>query len=183
MENQRYKEVHKFLESFGVEVELYPTIPSRDKQIRLIKMLIEEVYELAQALGLTDFLNNHVQENFIKKHITVPKKKGEIKIEEVADALIDIDVVRLNGIAFFGLGIDEFELFKEVMRANNTKKVTEAQIEKAVRYYKEEKGVDITVKADPYSDKFVLLYPDGKIAKSPMFEQPDLKSIISKYDG
>ena len=77
-------------------------------------------------------------------------------IVEVADALSDLTYVVNGSYLEFGLGDLQEELFDEVQRSNMSK-------------------LD--------ADGNVLYHPNGKVKKSDLFSEPDLKSIIDRLNN
>lgn len=115
-----------------VEKFLKPTMLLHDSGIksdinvqtkeRLIKMLLEEVFELAAGLGTPAMLTyfNTVDDQFAE--YKVEDNNGKYNAIEVLDALVDIEVVLHNATVLCGLTKYYDKAFDIVMQ-NNMKKV------------------------------------------------------------
>lgn len=94
MEVSNFEKVGDFMDAFGQEVLIYPTLPSIETSSLRLALIDEEVQELRDGLAKRDLL-------------------------EIADALTDILYV-VYGTAH-ACGIDVDECFHEVHRSNMTK--------------------------------------------------------------
>ena len=107
------KEFHK---AFGHPVETVPTLGSVELRMLRTKLLIEEVLELATALGLNVVCN--VIDGV--SHVAIEENKNLVPdIVEVADALGDIRYVTDGANLCFGLPAEE--ILNEIHRSNMSK--------------------------------------------------------------
>lgn len=108
--------VRDFMLQAGQNVESSPAFPDQKTRILRVKLLLEEVLELAEASG--------VEVTFSDRKIESTKQlefqaSGDIDLVEVADALTDIDYVNVG--AALAYGIDLEPCHEEVHDSNMSK--------------------------------------------------------------
>ena len=144
----------EFHEAFGHPVRDTPQAIGRDEAILALALIEEEFWELAEALfpgSKEQYLYAHDVGNVLTEEIT---RYGhayhyEPNLIEVADALADLDVV-VNG-AGIRHGFDMQALSREVFSSNMSK-------------------LD--------ADGKPIYHPNGKIAKSSLFKEPDIAGAL-----
>jgi predicted HAD superfamily Cof-like phosphohydrolase len=115
------KNVREFMQKAGQDTPDVLTIPDEATRILRVKILLEEVFEYADAMGvgiaarsagdkLAVLLNDDTVEFAIK---------GDVDLVEVADAIADVDYIN-NGNAI-AMGIDMEPIKVEVQRSNMSK--------------------------------------------------------------
>lgn len=108
--------VEEFHKAFGHPVETVPFLGNTELRILRTKLLLEEVLELATALGLNVVCN--VIDGV--SHIAIEENKDLVPdIVEAADALGDIRYVTDGANLCFGLPAEE--IFNEIHRSNMSK--------------------------------------------------------------
>lgn len=118
--------VKEFHDAFGHPVEQRPTVPSRE-QIRLrVRMLAEELCELAEAAGVRLELRSHVipsetgvgADAFVSV-TDVPGSRPMVDLVECADALGDLRYLVDGGNLIFGFPGEQ--VLAEIHRSNMSK--------------------------------------------------------------
>lgn len=154
------EQVKLFMELMGQDVPSVPTIPSQAIQQLRFGLIDEENKELADAAAAGD-------------------------IVEVADALCDILYVAFGACLAYGFSPELMtELFTEVQRSNMSKICPSIQnAAKTVARY-EDQFPEIPIYYKPVGDgRFtVVRASDGKVLKSINYSEPDLKTILLKYN-
>lgn len=115
------KNVVDFMSAAGQTIRNSPQDISEQEKILRVRLLIEEVLELAEASGVDIFMEDEYEMN--KRFISMKKLNfscsKSFDIVGVADALADIDYVN-NGAAC-SYGIDLEPIKDEVQRSNMSK--------------------------------------------------------------
>lgn len=115
--------VKEFMLAAGQDCPVAPTIPPDDVRKLRIKLILEELLELADASGYDLMVTAKDSTGFIKTKLEIDKIEfepaGEPDIVEVADGCCDLlFVVFGSGLAY---GLDLEPLFNEVSSSNATK--------------------------------------------------------------
>jgi predicted HAD superfamily Cof-like phosphohydrolase len=144
----------EFHTAFKHPVRSNPTTLSREEATLALALIEEEFWELAEALfpGCKEqYLNSHDADKVLSQEIAQYPAAYyyDPDLIEVADAVADLDVV-VNG-AGIRHGFDMQALSREVFSSNMSK-------------------LDADGKA--------IYHPSGKIAKSPLFREPDIAGAL-----
>jgi len=161
--------VKDFMKTFGQATPDKPEIPAGSIRALRVKLLLEEVLELAEASGISveDFNGEKLDLKRIQLRALNNSNNDKVDLVGVADALADIDYVNQGAAIAFGLNLEPFS--DEVHRSNMTKLWKETELEEArANFYQ------IT----PVGDKYLVKRDDGKVVKSPSYEQADLKKVL-----
>jgi predicted HAD superfamily Cof-like phosphohydrolase len=114
------KNVREFMQKAGQDTPDVLTIPDEATRILRVKILLEEVFEYADAMGVgiynksTGAAKDNVNDDTVEFVI-----KGDVDLVEVADAIADVDYIN-NGNAI-AMGIDMEPVKVEVQRSNMSK--------------------------------------------------------------
>lgn len=144
--------VVEFHEAFGAPVAWHPTHIPRERQLLRLKLILEELIELADALGFVLMQSVNDVNKFEFLHREAGGYTTSVDLVEVADALTDIRYVTDGACVEFGLPGEK--LLREVHRSNMSKLGDDGK---------------------------PILREDGKILKGPNFTPPDLRTIIELY--
>ena len=156
-------------------------IPSiEDRKLRL-KLIFEELTELAEAYGLEKTFQNIVKKLIYEKELSIEECRDtkEFNKTEALDALCDLSVVVNGGYCVSGFTDIVEEAYEETMRSNMSKFCYSLDEALATVANKE----DWTYKQVVVSDKIIyaiLRKEDGKIMKSPSFYKPDYSKFFDK---
>ncbi|HAR20642.1 MAG TPA: hypothetical protein DCR46_08265 [Cytophagales bacterium] len=146
-----------------------------DRKLRL-KLIFEELTELAEAYGLEKTFQELVQKELSIEECKDTKEFDKI---EALDALCDLSVVVNGGYCVSGFTDIAEEAYEETMRSNMSKfcySLDEALVTVANKE-------DWTYKQVVVDDKIIyaiLRKEDGKIMKSPAFYKPDYSKFFDK---
>jgi predicted HAD superfamily Cof-like phosphohydrolase len=112
--------VKEFMVKAGQATPDKPIVPDVATRILRVKLLLEEVLELAEASGIeiSKTSNNPLITSTDDLSIR-DNPYSTINLVEVADALTDIDYVNLGAAIAYGLDLEPFQ--KEVQRSNMSK--------------------------------------------------------------
>lgn len=143
-----YERVKEFHEVFSHPVAESPVVPTDDRLVLRLALILEEAIELADALGFSTYDIKDSADYML--NVIGPRVYEEnVDIVAVADALGDLEYV-VNGAAL-EMGINLPEIVKEVHRSNMTKLGPDGK-----PIYRE----------------------DGKILKGEGYEPPQLEKIL-----
>lgn len=152
-EPRALNQVAEFHRTFHHPILPEPAIPSEERCRLRVNLLEEELKELRRAIEDRD-------------------------LEEIADALCDLQYVLSGAVLEFGLGNKFKELFDEVQRSNMSKSCkTEAEAEATMKYYRDARGFESYMKKE---DDHYLVFRKGdhKTLKSINYSPADLKGIL-----
>lgn len=165
---QEQNNVKEFMRTFGQATPDKPIIPDVMARGLRVKLLLEEVLELAEASGV---LVRHdgaiISSNTASLNLEV---SGDVDLVGVADALADIDYVNQGAAVAYGLNLEPFQT--EVHRSNMTKLWKKEELNVA-----EANGYEIIPKDN---GNYLVKNKDGKVVKSPSYSKADLKSVLEK---
>lgn len=144
--------VREFNQMTGNIHDRTPHVPHITKQFLGENLILEELAELAESYRRTDLI-------------------------EIADALGDLLYVVLWNADLCGIDLEP--VFNEVHRSNMTKLWTLSEIEEVKR----EPGSTVVAVSDVHlTDRhrraFVVKRADGKVIKSPSYEQANIAAIV-----
>jgi predicted HAD superfamily Cof-like phosphohydrolase len=123
--DKRQTSVKEFMEAAGQTVPKVPVIPSIKDRILRVKLLLEEVFELAEASEVDICIGNLQisSENFTYKDMDY----GEVDLVAVADALADISYVNDGAGLCFGLDMEPID---DAVHAANMRKFAEGSFKR-----------------------------------------------------
>lgn len=158
------EKVKEFMDVFGQDCPSKPTIPDVKTRILRVKLLLEEVLELADASGvkIIDSLGNEFSTKRFKSQdgidiVENPQKSPDII--EIADALADISYVNYGAANAYGIDIHPVE--QEVHDSNMTKLFSHDEIQSLDRG-----SYDIVQVTE---NRYLVKNLDGKVQKSPSY--------------
>lgn len=159
---------------FGQDCPDIPTIPDINTRILRVKLLLEEVLELAEASGveIIDTFNAPLDTSSIKTNKIKFKEieNSTTSLVGVADALADISYVNYGAANAYGINIEPIE--EEVHRSNMTKLFSSDEISKL-----DQNNFKITKIRD---NQFLVKSLDGKVQKSPSYSPADIDTLLTK---
>lgn len=183
------EQVKGFMQLFGQNCPDKPTQVDEATAKLRAKLILEEAFEtITQGLGLSIILRQHhdcvvIAEGTLSEWLVKPEsvsfqKRKEVDLAMLADGLADSAYVSEFGTAV-ATGID-LEPVQNIVHESNMKKAwTQEDLEEAKSLYP-------TARVEAYSrDLFRLVREDGKIIKSPRFEDPKeaIKAEIERQQG
>lgn len=119
----RQTKIRKWMQAVGQEAPDCPVWPDNITKHLRLRLLLEEVLELAEALGthVVARKKNHALTIDDLYYITQPAKIENLDeaLTEVADALADISYVNYGAANAFGIDMEPIE--DEVQRSNDSK--------------------------------------------------------------
>jgi predicted HAD superfamily Cof-like phosphohydrolase len=148
-------DVREFMETFGQEVPVKPTLPDEKTRVLRARLIYEEAMETVRALGCDLVARGHDGED-VSASFSIEAGDHPVDMVGIADGCADILVVT-HGCAL-ACGIDIYPVFNEVHRSNMSKLWTN-----------EETG-----------EKEVRKREDGKVLKSPDYSPADVKGELFK---
>lgn len=158
------------MRTFGQDVPTAPIVPDEKTRILRVKLLLEEVLELAEASGVQVFANNDILQKDAYQMTVV----GGADIVAVADALTDIDYVNLGAASAYGINLEPCQT--EVHHSNMTKLWSSVDLEQIGEHQKRD-GVIYTIQSVGRG-QFLVKRPDGKVVKSPSYRPANLKAVL-----
>src|SRR6188508_90212 len=139
--NNQIDQVSLFQRVFGDEVNELGTIPSVDKRKLRLKLIFEELSELAEAYGLDKYFTDYCKEYFDNKDCMFddPVDTHKYNPTEALDAICDLLVVVYGGACINGHSSIINEAFDETMRSNMSKscKTLDQALYTIAQYHKE----------------------------------------------
>ncbi len=170
--NKTLKSVQQFHEVFNHPVGEKPRTINSERGVLRLNLILEELGELAIALGLQIEYKTLLSEKLNKSYITMDISK----IEQL-DAYADLQYV-LNG-AILESGMQNIfdEAFALVHESNMTKVcITEEQAVSTVKWYTEQ-GIECYYEL---VDKYFIVYrtEDNKILKAVSYKPVNLKRLL-----
>lgn len=104
--------VAHMMRKFGQPVPMHPTIPVGSTRVLRARLLLEEVLELIEAMGI-DVLPQHLHDGKLTfEGVILTESNREPDIEKVADGCADVSVVNTGTMIAFG--ISDVDLLREV---------------------------------------------------------------------
>jgi predicted HAD superfamily Cof-like phosphohydrolase len=166
--------VKEFMKVFGQDCPDIPTIPDINTRILRVKLLLEEVLELAEASGveIIDTFNAPLDTSSIKTNKIKFKEieNSATSLVGVADAIADISYVNYGAANAYGINIEPIE--EEVHRSNMTKLFSLDEISKL-----DQNNFKITKISD---NQFLVKALDGKVQKSPSYSSANIDILLNK---
>jgi predicted HAD superfamily Cof-like phosphohydrolase len=167
--------VKEFMRTFDQECPNKPTVPDPNTRVLRIKLLLEEVLELAEASGVEITVGNDwiIDTHAIKHGIFSFKTNSEnVDLVGVADAIADISYVNYGAANAYGIDIKPIE--DEVHDSNMSKLFTNEETDQI-------NNDNFTIKAVRLAGKaFLVKNEDGKVQKSPSYTPANVKKYIDE---
>ncbi len=115
--NQIQSQVKDFMVAAGQECPTQPTIPDAQTRVLRVRLLLEEVLELAEASGVSVLSYSNRKATTLKDFVFLADDKSDLV--EIADALCDINYVSYGAAVAYGLDLEPLE--QAVHDSNMTK--------------------------------------------------------------
>jgi len=167
------QKVKEFMNVFGQDCPSKPTIPDVKTRILRVKLLLEEVLELAEASGvkIIDSLGFEFEKALLKDNggievVEDPQKSPDIIA--IADALADISYVNYGAANAYGIDIHPVE--QEVHDSNMTKLFSQEEISSL------DTGLYDIVKVT--ENRYLVKSLDGKVQKSPSYTPANIDKHV-----
>jgi predicted HAD superfamily Cof-like phosphohydrolase len=168
--------VKEFMQVFGQDCPSNPTVPDINTRILRVKLLLEEVLELAEASGveIIDTFNAPLDTSSIKTNKIKFKEieNSTTSLVGVADAIADISYVNYGAANAYGINIEPIE--EEVHRSNMTKLFTQEEVNSLEPDTFTSKCVKLGGKS------FLVKNKDGKVQKSPSYSPANIDILLNK---
>lgn len=113
------QQVKEFMIKAGQATPEKPIIPDAKTRILRVKLLLEEVLELAEASGVGLMVKSNSEGKLSLDNLWYAYDDNKVDLVGVADALTDIDYVNLGAACAYGLDLAPFQ--DEVQKANMAK--------------------------------------------------------------
>lgn len=165
--------VHEFMTSFKQDCPEKPIVPSANIRILRVKLLLEEVLELAEASGVSLLETSGYKitsESLKEGQISLVDNGENTNLTEVADALADISYVNYGAANAYGIDLAPVEA--EVHASNMSKLFSTDDLR-----YVDEGLFNIDKVIDGL---YVVKNKDGKVMKSPSYFPAKIEDIILK---
>ena len=166
------------MQTFGQECPTRPTVIDEKNRILRVKLLLEEVLELAEASGVEIIANTGsgsctIDTSSLKNgYLALQTNSNNVDLVEVADAIADISYVNYGAANAYGIDIEPIE--DEVHSSNMTKLFTTEEVDALDRN-------EFTYKPVRLSGKCLLVKnKDGKVQKSPSYTPADVAKYINQ---
>jgi len=176
--------VQEFHETFNQIVAVKPSIPVRSVQELRLSLILEELSELAEAMGPDTF--SAYQRMLFKKSQEVHYKSEQLRekmqpnLIEVIDALADLQYVLSGAIVATGFTEKFEEAFHEVHESNMSKAcITHEEANATIEAYANKDVISKSVESN--GKILVLREPDGKVLKSVNYKAAKLERFC--YDS
>lgn len=168
------EKVKEFMVAFEQECPSRPTVTDEKTRKLRVKLLLEEVLELAEAsaVSIKDSLGHEILLKDLKNgKINLEINSNTPDIVGVADALADISYVNYGAANAYGIDLQPIE--EEVHNSNMTKLFTKEETLTLV-------ATNYILKIINDKKKCVLVKNlDGKIQKSPSYAPANISTIIN----
>lgn len=180
MTKSRQEKVREFMLLMYQECPSKPTIPSEKIRILRAKLMLEEVLETIEAMGVTVLIsigNRPSNAEYVEILSNTPfefDSEGIPNLDLIADGLADLDYVGPAGTAV-AFGIDLEPIFDEVHRSNMSKLWTAKEVgEISPQTY-------IFYNLNNNQERcFIVRNSAGKVIKSPSYEPAKITELICK---
>lgn len=170
--NRQLEAVKEFHETFGHPVnESYENIPLKIRQLR-VKLLFEELRELAEALDVKNTFDNLCLEKFNEEF-----DGDNVNDNLVVDSLADVQYILSGSVLALGHYNKFDEAFEEVHSSNMSKMCnTQQELDDSLNFYKD-KNIDVysVQKGDGW---IVLRTEDNKILKNFHYQEAKLDKFL-----
>jgi len=151
----------------------YPTDPNKELSIKRLRLILEELHELATALS--------VEQEFCDLMLTEAShcvaNTGEINMPEALDAVTDLRVVLYGAINAFGLTNLAEPAFNEVMKSNYSKMCKTEEEAKISKQKYADAGRDVNYQEAPTGFVMKEVGTD-KILKSYLYQPANLTKFF-----
>lgn len=167
--------VKEFMLTFGQECPPKPVVIDKKNRILRVKLLLEEVLELAEASGVEIAVGNDwiVDTDCVKNGvISFKTNNNNVDLIGVADAIADISYVNYGAANAYGIDIEPIE--NEVHASNMTKLFTTEEVDNLP-------SGEFTYNPARLTGKCLLVKNrDGKVQKSPSYTPANVAKYIEQ---
>lgn len=171
--------VHDFIETMKQEIATCPSQTKLKNRQLAVKLIFEELKELAEALDVKDTMNSLCKESIseYEKLGNDLKDGNEINDVEVLDALADIEYTCLWGVVSTGLIRVYDNAFKEVCDSNDSKVCEDLTTAVETRRFYNKEGISCII--EPSGRKYIVKDDNGKVKKSIKYTPVDLNKFFN----
>ena len=163
------------MQTFGQECPPKPVVIDEKNRVLRVKLLLEEVLELAEASGVEIIVSSDcmVNTDCIKNGVMCFKtNNNNVDLIGVADAIADISYVNYGAANAYGIDIEPIE--NEVHASNMTKLFTTEEVDNLPTGEFTYKPVRLTGKCLLVNNR------DGKVQKSPSYTPANVAKYIEQ---
>lgn len=164
---KQQNDVKTFMQTFGQATPEKPTVPDGPTRILRVKLLLEEVLELAEASGVTITPNIQKLRNITDTSDLEFTADKSANLVSVADALADIDYVNQGAAVAYGLDLEPFQ--DEVHSSN---------MSKLWNHYEVINNLGDNKAYGTDTGNYIVKNSDGKVVKSPSYRPADLQRVM-----
>jgi predicted HAD superfamily Cof-like phosphohydrolase len=179
--------VCEFMENFKQQVAPVPTIPSQQKILFRLDLILEETSEVAVACGknvYSAFGTKLIEKGQKLQELAEKSLQNECDLLAVFDGLLDLGYVHMGMVHTFGMGDIYVEGFEEVHRSNMSKacESEEEAVDTATMYQESLEPVECTIDSSRSEEGIwlVLRKSDKKVLKSIDYSPAHLVPILLK---
>jgi predicted HAD superfamily Cof-like phosphohydrolase len=173
-ELEREKKVKKFMDLMDQKVSDHPSNTPLETRRLALKLIFEELEELAVALDVRETWKKLCEGNLTSAY-NHPDGDNVDEVETL-DALADIEYTTLWGVNATGLGSTYNDAFNEVCRSNDSKGCDTFKDAKESSQMFEDKGISTNI--IPVGDKFVIKDKNGKVKKPINYSPAQLEKYV-----
>lgn len=170
--SRQLEAVKEFHETFNHPInESYHNIPLKIRQLR-VKLLFEELRELAEALDVKNTFDNLCLEKFNEE-----SDGDNVNDNLVVDSLADVQYILSGSVLALGHYLKFDEAFEEVHSSNMSKMCnTQQELDDSLNFYKD-KNIEVysVQKGDGW---IVLRTEDNKILKNFHYQEAKLDKFL-----
>lgn len=160
--------IKNFMQAFQQECPETPTIPNEKVRVLRVKLILEELLELAEASGVSILVDG----NKVKEENILVESNGELpNLLEIMDAIGDIDVVNTGAATAYGVDLEPIHLN---IQESNMSKIWD---NKDLDTLSDKSSYIIHDLGDGTS---VVKRADGKVVKSPSYKAANMEAVLRK---
>lgn len=175
--NKSIESVKEFHSIFSQPIKTSIGVPSKERALLRVRLIFEELKELAEASGVAEEFNDMISDNV---EVFIPVINKEPNNAEALDALVDLQYVLDGSILEYGMQ-DVFEVAHNDVHVSNMSKfcVSKIDLEASLAHYKA-KRIQTYTKEDN-GRYFIYKAEDGKLLKPLNYVAADMKSVIKRF--
>jgi predicted HAD superfamily Cof-like phosphohydrolase len=174
--SKELNQVKEFQNSFGQPILSFKDNISADRARLRLGLILEELHELAIALGEEINFRWQLKKLLEEEPISTPIMS---KVSQ-ADALADLEYVVKGTILECGLGDVFDEVFDEVHASNMSKTISEEQIEKEKEILTKS-NIDYNMVKTKNNRYIIIRKEDGKVIKPSTYKKADIAGILERF--